>query len=44
MRETVISWTAPNIITIALMMIISGAAIGFLSRAFMQHKMRKGEE
>lgn len=38
MNETVISWTAPNIITIALMMIISSAVIGVAAKVAMSKK------
>lgn len=35
MNETVISWTAPNIITIALMMLIASAILGAVAKAAM---------
>ncbi len=36
MRETVISWTVPNMVTIALMMLLAGVAIGVGAKVFAQ--------
>ena len=35
MNETVISWTAPNFVTIAFMMIISSVVIGAIAKMAM---------
>jgi len=32
MKETVISWTAPNFLTIGLMLLLFGAALGAITK------------
>lgn len=38
MNETVISWTPPNIISVALMMVIALVLIGIISGLIMRRK------
>lgn len=43
MKETVISWTAANFVTIALMMIISSAVIGAVTKAVVGRRAKSDD-
>jgi len=41
MKETVISWTAPNFLTIGLMLLLFSAALGAVAKAVAKRRSEK---